>query len=117
MAVSDLWGAGVETTTTTLEWAILYMATLPDVQNKVSWSTQTARTPCAIQARAEIDSVLAGRRVTMADKLHLPYTAATLLEVQRCGNIVPINLQHATKQDVTIAGRFIPAGSRESHAQ
>jgi cytochrome P450 family 2 subfamily K len=53
----------------------------------------------------------------MADKLHLPYTAATLLEVQRCGNIVPINLQHATKHDVTIAGRHIPAGSRESHAQ
>lgn len=72
--------------------------------------TQTRAHTCAAQARAEIDTVLAGRRVSMADKLRLPYTAATVLEVQRCGNIVPINLQHATKHDVTIAGRHIPAG-------
>ena len=97
MSLVDLWSAGFETTVTTLEWALLYMAVEPQVQAKVA---------------AEIDATLgAERRVTMADRLKMPYTLATIAEVQRLGNIVPLNLQHATKTDVTIGGQLIPAGT------
>jgi hypothetical protein len=51
----------------------------------------------AVQARvhAEIDSTW-GRhqRPSLADKEQMPYTAATLLEVLRIGNIVPQGVPH-----------------------
>ena len=45
----------------------------------------------------EIHSVLdIDSEVTMADRQRLPYTCATLAEVQRCASIVPINILHET---------------------
>ena len=98
IALMDLWSAGMETTATTMEWALLYMATHPDVQQKVAH---------------EIDTAIGDRRVTVADRLRMPYTAATITEVQRCANIIPIWLQHATQSDVTIGGYLIPKGNNE----
>ena len=34
-ALGDLWGAGVETTATTLEWALLLLCKSPEVQKRV----------------------------------------------------------------------------------
>jgi len=94
MMAEDLWLAGMETTATTLKWALCLMLNYPDVQTKV---------------RSEIHNVLGNTDVTMADRQRLPYTAATVTEIQRCANILPINLMHTTTQDVTIAGYRIPA--------
>jgi cytochrome P450 len=71
---------GSETTSTTLTWAVLYMVREPAVQARV---------------HAEIDSTW-GRhqRPSLADKDQMPYTAATLLEVLRIGNIVPQGVPH-----------------------
>ncbi len=71
--LSDLFFAGSETTSSTLSWAILFMIRHPDVQDKV---------------REEIHRVV-GRDwlPTLADRTAMVYTEATIMEVQRMGNI------------------------------
>jgi cytochrome P450 len=49
-------------------------------------------------------------RVTMAARMSMPYTSATVNEIQRCANIVPMNVLHATKSSVNIGGYMIPKG-------
>jgi hypothetical protein len=45
--------------------------------------------------QAELDGVVGpGRLPALADRDQLTYTAAVLLEVQRCGNIVPQGVHH-----------------------
>jgi cytochrome P450 family 2 subfamily J len=89
--------AGTETTTTALRWGILFMTLHPDVQRKV---------------QREIDDVI-GREATPSwtDRADLPYTEATLLEVQRRGSVVPLNLPHCNTEEVTINGYVIPERS------
>uniref|UniRef100_A0A914WU01 Unspecific monooxygenase n=1 Tax=Plectus sambesii TaxID=2011161 RepID=A0A914WU01_9BILA len=90
----DLWGAGLETTLTTLRWSILYMIHYPEVQEKI---------------HQELDRVIGrDRDVIMADKPTLPYTMATINEIQRRANILPLNVPHTTTQEVTLAGFQIP---------
>lgn len=48
--------------------------------------------PLRDKVRAEIDDVIAEDcQPTMADKPSLPYTDAVIHEIQRIGNIVPLN--------------------------
>ncbi|XP_064600805.1 cytochrome P450 2J6-like [Liolophura sinensis] len=95
--IGDLFVAGTETTSTTLQWALLYMINYPAVQTKV---------------RAEIHSVIGrGRFPTMADRKHMPYMEATLMEVQRCADITPLSVPHAASQDTSLAGYAIPKGT------
>ena len=39
--------------------------------------------------------------------MRLPYTTASVQEVQRLANILPLNLMHQTTKDVVISGRKI----------
>jgi len=89
-----LFKAGTETTTTTLRWGLLYMMMHPDVQRKV---------------QQEIDDVIGSdRSPTMEDKLRMPYTDATLLEIARRATIVPLNVPHRTTEDVQLDHFIIP---------
>jgi cytochrome P450 len=82
--VSDIWGAGLETTATTLRWAFLFLLHNPEVQERV---------------QKELDKVVGkNRNVEMADRPNLPYTNATILEVQRRANILPINIPHKVRK-------------------
>ncbi|XP_064512816.1 cytochrome P450 2D17 [Pseudopipra pipra] len=93
----DLFGAGSETTTTTLRWALLYMLLHPEIQSKV---------------QAEIDKVIGRERPpTMKDQVSMPYTNAVIHEVQRYGDIVPVGLPHMTYRDTELQGFFIPKGT------
>ncbi|OQV12035.1 Cytochrome P450 2J2 [Hypsibius exemplaris] len=95
-SVLNLFGAGTETTATTLAWAILYLLDKPDVYDKV---------------QKEIDGVIGdGQYPTMEVKDRLPYTQATIFEVQRLGNLVAIVGRRAMA-DVTLNGFKIPAGT------
>ncbi|XP_068948991.1 cytochrome P450 2J2-like isoform X2 [Petaurus breviceps papuanus] len=93
----DLFFAGTETTSTTLRWALLYMALYPDIQGKI---------------QAEIDRVVGqSRQPTMADKENMPYTNAAIHEVQRMGNIIPFNAPRVARVDTTVAGYHVPKGT------
>ncbi|KAI4892532.1 hypothetical protein NFI96_024702 [Prochilodus magdalenae] len=93
----DLFEGGTETTTNTLRWALLYMLKYPQMQEKV---------------QEEIDRVIGRSRLpTMADKTSMPYTNAVLHEVQRKGNIVPLNMSRVAIKDTTLGSYFIPKGT------
>jgi len=97
VSMLDLFMAGSETTSTTLTWAALYMIRYPDVQERV---------------QAELDSVVGVNRTpSNSDKANLPYTEATIMEIQRHANIVPLGVQHFTSKDVNVDGQIIPAGT------
>ncbi|KAG9483786.1 hypothetical protein GDO78_009615 [Eleutherodactylus coqui] len=97
LITNDLFGAGTETTTTTLRWALLYMILYPDIQSKV---------------QEEIDQVIGReRKPTMGDVLKMPYTNAVIHEVQRSGDIIPLAFPHMTYRDIEVQGFFIPKGT------
>ncbi|EYC21512.1 hypothetical protein Y032_0019g3869 [Ancylostoma ceylanicum] len=91
----DFFLAGMETTTTTLRWGTLLLARNRDVQDKI---------------RAEILSVLgADGKPSMSIKGKLPYTCAAIKEIQRCANIIGVNVPHRTVRDTSIGPFEIPA--------
>ncbi|KAK6187259.1 hypothetical protein SNE40_005325 [Patella caerulea] len=95
--ILDLFFAGSDTTATTLDWAFLFMVLHPEVQKK---------------CQDEIDSVVGdGRMVDWSDKSKMPYNEATLLEVQRLGNALPMSLPHTTDKDTIVKGYLIPEGT------
>ncbi|CAI9729736.1 cytochrome P450 2B4-like [Octopus vulgaris] len=93
-AIMDLFTAGSDTTSTVLIWVFIYMAKYPDIQDK---------------CRAEIEKITdLNRPVTMQDKRHMTYVAATLLEVQRIAPVATLTAPHASTVDTKLGGYDIP---------
>ncbi|XP_078586123.1 cytochrome P450 2U1-like [Branchiostoma floridae x Branchiostoma japonicum] len=92
--IMDLFLAGTETTATTMCWALLYMLLYPDVQEKV---------------HREIDSVLGQAVPSYSLRDKMPYTTATLAEVQRINSAVPLGVPHSPSRKATLNGYTIPA--------
>ena len=68
----------------------------------------------AFKARQEIFEVLGkDRQARLSDRERLPYTEATIMEIQRAGNVGPRGLPHATC-DGPVQGR-ISVMSWDSH--
>ncbi|KAM5164327.1 cytochrome P450 2K1-like isoform 2-T2 [Mantella aurantiaca] len=95
--VTDLFAAGMETTSTTLRWGLLLMMKYPEIQKNV---------------QKEIEKVIGSREPRLIHRKEMPYTNAVINEIQRFANIIPTNIPHATTQDVTFKGFFIPKGTQ-----
>ncbi|XP_036192436.1 cytochrome P450 2C18-like [Myotis myotis] len=97
ITVSDFFGAGTETTSTTLRYALLLLLKHPEVSAKV---------------QEEIDRVIGRERSPcMQDRSHMPYTDAMVHEVQRYIDLLPTNLPHAVTCDVNFRNYLIPKGT------
>nr|XP_037865215.1 cytochrome P450 2C18 isoform X3 [Chlorocebus sabaeus] len=94
--VTDMFGAGTETTSTTLRFGLLLLLKYPEVTAKV---------------QEEIECVVGrNRSPCMQDRSHMPYTDAVVHEIQRYIDLIPTNLPHAVTCDVKFRNYLIPKG-------
>ncbi|XP_030796823.1 cytochrome P450 2C19 isoform X2 [Rhinopithecus roxellana] len=94
---ADLFGAGTETTSTTLRYALLLLLKHPEVTAKV---------------QEEIERVIGrNRSPCMQDRSHMPYTDAVVHEVQRYIDLLPTSLPHAVTCDIKFRNYLIPKGT------
>ncbi|XP_044044851.1 cytochrome P450 2U1 [Siniperca chuatsi] len=95
--IGDLFIAGTDTTSNSVLWILLYMVLHPDIQDKV---------------QAEIDEVVGRHRVpSLTDKGSLPFTEATIMEVQRLTVVVPLGIPHMASETTEFRGYTIPKGT------
>ncbi|XP_076639914.1 cytochrome P450 enzyme phantom isoform X2 [Colletes latitarsis] len=95
--LADLFGAGTDTTLTTLRWFLLFIAVHPDEQEKL---------------RLEMDRCLdAGEEPTLKDRDSMPRLEAALAEVQRLRSVAPLGIPHGTSEDTQIGEYDVPKGA------
>ncbi|MGH0135546.1 UNVERIFIED_CONTAM: hypothetical protein FKN15_066154 [Acipenser sinensis] len=98
MTVGDIFGAGVETTTTVMKWAIAYLLHHPQVQKKI---------------QEEIDSTIGlDRHPNLSDRGSLPYLEATIREVLRIRPVSPLLIPHVALTHSSIGAFTIPKGTQ-----
>ncbi|KAM3912774.1 steroid 17-alpha-hydroxylase/17,20 lyase [Leptodactylus fuscus] len=98
MTVGDIFGAGVETTSTVLKWAIAYLLHYPEVQRKI---------------QEELDvKVGFGRHPLLSDRKILHYLEATIAEVLRIRPVSPLLIPHVAMKDTSIGEYTIPKEAR-----
>ncbi|XP_073731647.1 cytochrome P450 2B15-like [Misgurnus anguillicaudatus] len=96
-SAADLFVAGTDTTSTTIRWGLIFFMENPDVQER---------------CHKEIVQMLGYDRLpSMDDRDKLPYTYATVHEIQRFANIGPLGVVHATTQPTKLRGYDIPKGT------
>lgn len=94
---SSLYGAGVDTTGSTLRTFFLAMSVYPDVQRR---------------AQKEIDEVVGRSRLPrQEDRSSLPYVAAVIKESLRWLPSVPLGVPHVAQVDDELHGFRIPKGA------
>ena len=92
--IEDMFGAGYETTSTTLRWAIAFLTNFPETQLKI---------------QQELDDVVGGDRLpSLDDRPSMPLLQASIMEVQRLANIAEQALPHYTLTDTTLCGYRVP---------
>lgn len=84
--MNDLFSAGLETVTSTIEWAVLFLMKHQDVQERLY---------------SEVQAVIGSERSPELDDLtNMPYTEATIYEVLRRSNVIALGNAHAALQSV-----------------
>jgi len=97
MTMAEIFMAGLETTGSTLCWALLYLIHNPEVQQML---------------HQELDHVIGPDRLPeLEDKKNLPYLEATITETLRLSSLVPLSVPHKTTVDTTLQGYTIPKGT------
>ncbi|GJM98688.1 hypothetical protein PR202_ga15718 [Eleusine coracana subsp. coracana] len=94
----DLIAGCTESSAVTVEWAISELLKKPEVIAK---------------ATEELDRVIGRNRwVTEKDMPHLPYVDAIVKETMRLHPVAPMLVPRLSREDTTVAGYDIPAGTR-----
>ena len=94
--IRDLFGAGTETTATTIRWAVLYLTKFPDIKHRL---------------QSDIDNVVADSELPRLDDMaKLPYVEAFIMELLRCVNVAPLAVPHTllSESDIVFEGYTIP---------
>ncbi|EXC06134.1 7-ethoxycoumarin O-deethylase [Morus notabilis] len=94
----DLFGAGTETTSATLEWSMAELLKAPEILS---------------EAQAELEQVIGkGNQVKESDIARLPYLQAIVKETLRLHPTVPLLLPRKAAKDVKVFGYTIPKGAQ-----
>lgn len=93
LTCGDMWTGGMETTTTTLRWGIIYLLQNPEVQTK---------------CHEELISVFGHETPEMSKMNQTPYVKATLSEIQRLANVLPWAIPHKTFEECKVGKNTIP---------
>ncbi|KAI9552867.1 hypothetical protein GHT06_020751 [Daphnia sinensis] len=94
--IQDLFGAGSDTSSSVIGFAILYLIHYPKIQQKM-WE--------------ELDYVCGDSLPSFAYRSRLPYTEAVLMEVIRVSSVVPLAVPHCAVRETHLQGFTIPQGS------
>ncbi|XP_076471536.1 cytochrome P450 2U1-like isoform X2 [Babylonia areolata] len=91
----DLFAGGTDTTNSALRWAIIYFLHYPEVQEK---------------CHQDIVRVIGPnfRPPRMADRAEMTYIEATIHELLRVAEVVPLGIAHAPAREMTFQGYTIP---------
>ncbi|KAL3887170.1 hypothetical protein ACJMK2_027120 [Sinanodonta woodiana] len=97
ISLGDIFGAGSETTATTIRWILLQFLHFPEIQDKCF---------------KEIDQVVGRERLPqLKDKEHLSYLEATIMETLRVYPVAPLAVPHAVSKEIIFRGYRIPQGT------
>ncbi|ODN00935.1 Methyl farnesoate epoxidase [Orchesella cincta] len=91
--LGDMFGAGTDTTSTTLSWGILYITKFAGVQDKLQQEIKTVTEN--------------SRNVSLNDRPSMPYTTALIDEILRYSSITPGGVQHRATEDKEFKGYLI----------
>ncbi|KAM9445558.1 cytochrome P450 17A2 [Clarias gariepinus] len=98
MTAAEAFGAGVETTSTTLLWTVAFLLHYPEVQERL---------------HAELDECVGRERhPSLSDRTSLPFLESVLCEVMRIRPASPILIPHVAMQDTSLGGHDVPKGAR-----
>ncbi|XP_075941100.1 cytochrome P450 17A2 [Anarhichas minor] len=98
MTAAEAFGAGVETTSTTLLWILVYLLHHPEVQERV---------------QKELDEQVGSERaVCTSDRGRLPYLDCVINEGMRIRPVSPVLIPHTAMTDSSIGGHSVRRGTR-----
>ncbi|XP_058678879.1 cytochrome P450 2G1-like [Ammospiza caudacuta] len=93
----NLFFAGTETVSSTLRFGLLFLMRHPHIEEKVF---------------EEISRVIGpGRAPALSDRARMPFTDAVIHEIQRCSDLIPMNVPHRVTRDTQFRGYQIPKGT------
>ncbi|XP_041454738.1 cytochrome P450 2J6-like isoform X2 [Lytechinus variegatus] len=95
LVLVDLFLAGTDTVSTTMTWAVIYLANNPEIQQKI---------------HDEIINEIGLKEVSLSHRSGLNYTQAALIEVQRLATVAPLVPREAAR-DADLCGHRLPKGT------
>ena len=97
LTMAEIFMAGMETTASTLLWALLYLIHNPNIQDML---------------HEELDQAVGPNRLPeLEDRKVLPFLEATITETLRISSLVPLSVPHKATVDATLQGYHIPKGT------